>query len=92
VAAAGEVGAADVWEERESKTRKWPYYFHFRTGKARWKAPLSSLVKRGCRSPRRICKWYSLWVSMKDFNRKFQWNSLSIRKQELWYECRTIFE
>ncbi len=29
---AEEVGAADVWEERESKTRTLPYYFNRRNG------------------------------------------------------------
>ena len=49
--AAGEVGAADMWEKRESKTRKRPYYFNRRTGESRWEAPLSPLAKRGRRSP-----------------------------------------
>jgi hypothetical protein len=42
--AAVEVGAADVWELRESKTRKRPYYFNRRTGEARWEAPRTVLA------------------------------------------------
>jgi len=42
-AAAVNVGAADVWELRESKTRKRTYYFNRRTGEARWEAPRNVL-------------------------------------------------
>jgi hypothetical protein len=31
----------DVWEVRESKKRKWSYWFNRQTGESRWKDPLS---------------------------------------------------